>query len=81
MIFVSPVKRITPLIVLVRRKMNVQDTVLNLSLAKDFGLFCFVFAAMGGASRPIKDASAMPGSQSFFTCCVMMFFNSVLSSF
>ena len=35
---------------------------LNLSLAKDFGLFCFVLAATGVESRSIKDASTMPSS-------------------
>ena len=38
-----------------------------LLFAKDFGLFCFVFAMMGVESRPTKDASTTPSSYSFRT--------------
>ena len=32
----------------------------NLFFAKDFGLFCFVFAMTGVESRPINEASTIP---------------------
>ena len=50
----------------------------NLFFAKDFGLFCFVFAMTGVESRPTKDASTTPSSYSFRTRLAMIDFNAPL---
>lgn len=85
--FVSPVELIPPLIVLVGGRMDAQSAVRgafgwfsleNLLFAKDFGLFCFVFAMMGVESRPTKDASTTPSSHSFRTRLAIIDFNAPL---
>ena len=50
----------------------------NLLFAKDFGLFCFVFAMTGVESRPTKDASTTPSSYNFHTRLAMIDFNAPL---
>ena len=69
MAFVPPVELIPPLIVLVGGRVDAQSAVRvafgvvsleNLLFAKDFGLFCFVFAMTGVESRPINEASTIP---------------------
>ena len=68
--FVAPVELIAALIVLIGDGMDAQGAVCvtagifgsNLSAAKDFGLFCLVFAITGVESSPIKDASTTPSS-------------------
>ncbi len=52
----------------------------NLFFAKDFGLFCFVFAMTGVESRPINDASTIPNSYSCRTRSAMIDFNAPLFS-
>ena len=52
----------------------------NLFFAKDFGLFCLVFAMTGVESRPTKDASTTPSSYNFRTRLAMIDFNAPLFS-
>lgn len=89
MALVPPVERIPPLIVLVGGRMDAQSAVRvafgrfsleNLLFAKDFGLFCFVFAMTGVESGPTKDASTTPSSYSFRTRLAMIDFNAPLFS-
>lgn len=83
----TPVELIPPLIVLVGGRVNAEGTVRvafgvvflgELVFAKDFGLFCLVFAMTGVESRPMKDASTIPNSYSCRTRPVMTAFNAPL---
>lgn len=87
MALVPPVELIPPLIVLVGGRVNAEGTVRvafgvvflgELVFAKDFGLFCLVFAMTGVESRPMKDASTIPNSYSCRTRPVMTAFNAPL---
>lgn len=69
MTFVAPVELIPALIVLVGGRVDAEGAVRiafrvvflgELVFAKDFGLFCFVFAMTGVESRPINEASTIP---------------------
>ena len=89
MAFVSPVELIPPLIVLVGGRVDTQGAVRvlfgrfsleNLLFAKDFGLFCFVFAMTGVESRPMKDAATIPNSYSCRTRSTITDFNLGLSN-
>lgn len=71
MALVPPVELIPPFIVLVGGRVDAEGAVRvafwvvflgELVFAKDFGLFCFVFAMTGVESRPINEASTIPVS-------------------
>ena len=52
----------------------------NLLFAKDFGLFCLVFAMIGVDSRRTKEASTIPNSYSCRTRSAITDLNPVLSN-